>query len=78
MVKLVINNYKSQEERVRSLEADDEEWNKKSTVTFAIFKVSKFSNFSNRLLEIDFPFKNSIICTAISHIFTSYSFFEHF
>ena len=47
-------------------------------MTIAIFKASKFSNFSNRLLEIDFPFKNSIICTAISHIFISYSFFKHF
>ena len=44
-------------------------------MTIAIFKASKFSNFSNSLLEIDFPFKNSIICTAISHIFISYSFF---
>ena len=48
------------------------ETGRRSTVTFAIFKVSKFSNFRNRLLEIDFPFKNSIICTAISHIFISY------
>ena len=57
VVKLVINTYKSQEERVRSLEANDEEWNRKSIVTFAIFKVSKVSNFRNRIIEIDFLLK---------------------